>query len=176
MGKMNAVERLERELRKRLPSAEVGIDRPEDERGVWWLDVGQGGLTVAIEWRPGGSFGISTLPTDSLGEGSDELYGSVDRTAARVQELLETGEKTRSPRDVLLQQLREDRDITQEDIARILRVSQASVSKMERRSDMRVSTLGRLIRALGGELEIRARFAGETVRIRQFEREGSEAP
>jgi hypothetical protein len=39
---------------------------------------------------------------------------------------------------------------------------------MERRTDMYVSTLADFIRAMGGSLEINARFPEGTVRIRQF--------
>jgi hypothetical protein len=39
---------------------------------------------------------------------------------------------------------------------------------MERRTDMYVSTLGDFVRAMGGVLEITARFPEGTVRIGQF--------
>lgn len=71
-------------------------------------------------------------------------------------------------REMALNELREAMDITQEHLAKILRVKQAAVSKMERRTDMYVSTLGDFIRAMGGELEITARFPEGAVRIHQF--------
>jgi hypothetical protein len=40
----------------------------------------------------------------------------------------------------------------------LLAVKQASISKMESRTDMSVGTLARAIKAMRGELEIRARF------------------
>jgi len=41
---------------------------------------------------------------------------------------------------------------------------------MERRTDMNISSLRKLIEALGGELELLARFPEYTVKISQFER------
>jgi hypothetical protein len=57
-------------------------------------------------------------------------------------------------------------------------MSQASVSKMERRSEMYLSTLWRIIEAMGGRLEIVAIMPGGAVRIRQFNplRKGNRKP
>lgn len=68
-----------------------------------------------------------------------------------------------------LDELREARDMTQEHLARILHVKQAAISKMERRADMYVSTLKDFIRAMGGQLKIRAEFPDGAVEINQFE-------
>jgi DNA-binding XRE family transcriptional regulator len=70
--------------------------------------------------------------------------------------------------EMALDELREARELTQEQLARILRVNQAAVSKMERRADMYLSTLHGIIKAMGGELEIRAIFPDGVVRINQF--------
>jgi DNA-binding XRE family transcriptional regulator len=67
-----------------------------------------------------------------------------------------------------LYELREARDLTQEQLARVLRVNQAAVSKMERRADMYLSTLNGIIKAMGGKLDIRAIFPDGEVRINQF--------
>jgi transcriptional regulator with XRE-family HTH domain len=68
-----------------------------------------------------------------------------------------------------LDELREARELTQEQLARVLRVNQAAVSKMERRTDMYLSTLQGIIKAMGGQLEIRAVFPDGVVRINQFQ-------
>jgi hypothetical protein len=47
-----------------------------------------------------------------------------------------------------------------------------SISKLERRADMYISTLRSHIRAMGGELEIVARFPDGEVRISNFEEVG----
>jgi DNA-binding XRE family transcriptional regulator len=71
--------------------------------------------------------------------------------------------------EMALDELREARELTQEQLARALNINQAAVSKMERRTDMYLSTLQGFIRAMGGELEIRAVFPDGTVRINQFQ-------
>jgi hypothetical protein len=45
---------------------------------------------------------------------------------------------------------------------------QPSLSKLENQDDMQVSTLRRLIEALGGQLEIIAHLPKGDIRIRQF--------
>jgi DNA-binding transcriptional regulator YiaG len=71
--------------------------------------------------------------------------------------------------EMALTELREARNMTQVNLARVLNVNQAAISKLERRTDMYISTLAEFIRAMGGTLEIRATFPEGTVRIEQFE-------
>jgi hypothetical protein len=69
-----------------------------------------------------------------------------------------------------LRRLRAARELTQENLAKVLRVKQSEVSKIERRTDMYLSTLASYVKAMGGTLEIRAAFpTGEVVKINQFE-------
>ena len=67
-----------------------------------------------------------------------------------------------------LDELREARRLTQEQLAQTLKVNQSAISKLERRADMYVSTLQRMIEAMGGSLEIRANFPEGSVLINQF--------
>jgi ribosome-binding protein aMBF1 (putative translation factor) len=67
-----------------------------------------------------------------------------------------------------LHELRRARGLSQECIAQTLKVSQANVSKIEKRTDMYISTLRSHIRAMGGELEIRAKFPDGEVLINGF--------
>lgn len=67
-----------------------------------------------------------------------------------------------------LQELRHARRLSQEQLAQTLHVKQASISKMERRTDMYIGTLRRVIEAMGGDLDIRANFPDGAVRIRQL--------
>ncbi|MDY7547996.1 XRE family transcriptional regulator [Glaciimonas sp. Gout2] len=67
-----------------------------------------------------------------------------------------------------LAELRRARGLSQKTLAGVLHVDQASISKMERRTDMYISTLRSHIEAMGGELEIVARFPDGTVRIANF--------
>ncbi len=54
--------------------------------------------------------------------------------------------------------LRKARNQTQVELAEKLGIDQAGVSAMENRSDLLVSTLAKYVRALGGDVEIRAVF------------------
>lgn len=81
------------------------------------------------------------------------------RIRARTDELLAA---------LPLNELRKARELSQEEMADLLDVNQATVSKMERRTDMYLSTMRRFVRAMGGELEIRARFPEGVVEIDQF--------
>src|SRR5512135_1930776 len=70
--------------------------------------------------------------------------------------------------EATLRQLREARQRSQEEVAEKLHIKQAAVSKLERRADMYLSTLRSYIEAMGGRLEIIARFPNQAVRIKQF--------
>ena len=67
-----------------------------------------------------------------------------------------------------LQELRQARALSQEQLARTLGIKQASVSKLERRTDMYIQTLRNYIEAMGGQLEVIASFPGGKVKINQF--------
>ena len=68
-----------------------------------------------------------------------------------------------------LQELRQNvANISQEDIAEILRVTQGYISKLERQDDMLLSRLYAFVEALGGHVEILARFKGQEIRVTQF--------
>src|ERR1700742_5186132 len=68
-----------------------------------------------------------------------------------------------------LHELRRARRLSQEQLAEELGATQPEISKMEHRTDMYVSTLRRFVEAMGGELEIVARFPDGAVRINQFQ-------
>jgi transcriptional regulator with XRE-family HTH domain len=68
-----------------------------------------------------------------------------------------------------LYQLREARSLTQVNLAKVLNVNQGAVSRMEKRTDMYVSTLRNFIRAMGGQLQVKAIFPEGEVEIDQFE-------
>lgn len=61
--------------------------------------------------------------------------------------------------------LRRARRLTQEELARRLGIRQSNVSKMERRLDLRVSTLRDVVEAMGGELRITALFPDAEYRL-----------
>src|SRR6266478_1455784 len=57
-----------------------------------------------------------------------------------------------------LKDLRQAVERTQEELAVSLGVGQDTISRIERRSDMLLSTLRRYVEAMGGQLELVARF------------------
>lgn len=66
--------------------------------------------------------------------------------------------KRRVELDIALNELRERRGITQEQVATQLETSRPNVSRIEREDDVRVTTLQRYVAALGGDLELVVRF------------------
>ena len=68
-------------------------------------------------------------------------------------------------KEALLYEIREELHITQETMAEKLNTKQANVSRTERRKDMKLSTLKRYIEAMGGELDIVAKFATNIVHL-----------
>jgi transcriptional regulator with XRE-family HTH domain len=77
--------------------------------------------------------------------------------------------------DMTLHELRQARERSQEDLARELKVGQPAVAKLERRADMYVSNLRRYIEALGGKLEITAKFPDGAVQITNFSELGDKS-
>jgi len=67
-----------------------------------------------------------------------------------------------------LAEVRRTIKLSQEGLSQTLQINQGSVAKIEKRADMYVSTLRRFIEAMGGELEIVAKFADHSVKIRNF--------
>jgi len=70
--------------------------------------------------------------------------------------------------DMLLAEIRREAGLTQTDLAEALGIKQPSLSKLESQEDMQISTLRRIIKALGGELELVAKMPRGTIRLRQF--------
>lgn len=64
-----------------------------------------------------------------------------------------------------LYRLRQARNMTQDELASAMGTTQASVSKLERRSDVYLSSARRYVEAMGGELEITARFPDAAFRL-----------
>lgn len=87
---------------------------------------------------------------------------------ARVEERVR-----KALQEMALDELRSARQLTQAELADVLRVDQGSISKLERRTDMYISTLRRYVEAMGGSLQIRAVFPDGEVQITQFQDEAS---
>ena len=67
-----------------------------------------------------------------------------------------------------LNELRRARGLSQKALAEVLQVQQPSVAKLEWRTDMYISTPRSHIEAMGGELEVIARFPDGAVKIKNF--------
>jgi len=86
-----------------------------------------------------------------------ERIGSDAKRRERLEQM------TRAADDALrLADLRDKKGVSQEALAAVLAVSQANVSRIEHEDDVYLSTLRRYVAALGGQLEITARFGIET--------------
>jgi len=91
---------------------------------------------------------------------------SQERARAKAQTMLA---------EMPLNELRQARGLSQKMLAEVLQVQQPSIAKMEKRTDMYLSTLRSHIEAMGGELEVVARFPDGAVKISNFADLGSKA-
>ena len=67
-----------------------------------------------------------------------------------------------------LQELRNARGLSQKMLAEALHIQQPAIAKLEKRADMYISTLRSHIEAMGGNLEVVARFPDGDVKISNF--------
>ena len=74
-----------------------------------------------------------------------------------------------------LHELRRARGLSQQELAARLHVQQPAIAKLEKRTDMYLSTLRHHVEAMGGRLEVVARFPDGTVKITNFSELGSGA-
>jgi transcriptional regulator with XRE-family HTH domain len=82
------------------------------------------------------------------------------RVARRTQEMLE---------EMALQELRQKLDLTQTQVAELMQMNQAAVANIEPQGDIYLSTLQRFVTALGGSLQLVARFPDREVVLSQFD-------
>ena len=75
-----------------------------------------------------------------------------------------------------LNELRQARGLSQKVLAEVLHVQQPSIAKIEKRTDMYLSTLRSHIEAMGGELDVIARFPDGSVKINNFTDLGAASP
>jgi hypothetical protein len=81
------------------------------------------------------------------------------RVDARVKKAVE---------EMPLSELRRARELTQSTLATAMGINQGDVSKIEQRTDCYISTLRNYVTAMGGELDIVARFPEGAIKINQF--------
>ncbi len=153
---MNSIEKLKTRIEAASPGTLCTMDAPPataSSRAQWFLDCRRGDQHVVVEWRPGQGFGLAT--TDDSGFNSvDEIFPEAqDRQALdRVLDLLQ------GPRPGTVRALRENRGVTQSELAMRLGISEPALSQLEERDDLELSTLRRLVAGLGGTLNVEVRF------------------
>ena len=87
-----------------------------------------------------------------------------DRMSPEAQaQAIEMSEKLEQ--EIALTELRRALNFSQAELAAVLNINQSSVAKMEKRRDMKLGTLRRAIEAMGGALELHARFDDRIVRL-----------
>jgi predicted transcriptional regulator len=96
---------------------------------------------------------------DLLAKMSPERRARIEQGAKKIRD------------DINLRELRKAVKLTQKELAETLEINQAAISKMESQSDMYISTLRRILEAMGGSLKIVAEFPGGEVVIKQFTQE-----
>ncbi len=163
--KMNSITKLQTYIAKMHPEAALALEEPLRQDGIWTLDVDLAGKHLTIDWSADSGFGISRPTKDGFGEGADEKLDTVGQAQKRVNQLLTTNELPAPPMPILLTRLREERGLTQMELATRMGVRQSTISGIERRDDVQFSTLRRVIEALGGKLEILASFSDASYRI-----------
>lgn len=164
-----SIESLERSLKKRFPQAQIALDRPRKESGVWVLDIALDQHPVIVQWQKGKDFSISSSPDRSYGEGADEVYNLEEAAFARIVSLLLSRKFTSPPAAVSLRGLRKEIGLSQTELATILERQQGEISKIERRKDVLVSTLADYARAIQGKLEIIVRLPNGQLRRIELE-------
>ncbi len=75
---------------------------------------------------------------------------------------------TKLRQEMALAEVRKAMSLTQEDLAGMLHIKQAALARLENRTDMYISSLRKYIIALGGELDIVARFPDGEVHIQKL--------
>ncbi len=72
--------------------------------------------------------------------------------------------------EMLLCELRKLHGVSQKELAKKLGIRQPSLSKLEAQDDMQVSTLKRLVEALGGKLIVKVEFPDGALQLKQFDK------
>ncbi len=101
-----------------------------------------------------------------------ELRTSMTQTAREEAD----GMARRMLAEMPLNELRQARGLSQKMLAEVLHVQQPSIAKIEKRTDMYLSTLRSHIEAMGGELDVIARFPDGSVKINNFTELGTNSP
>ena len=167
----NPIQTLGKQLAKDCPDATLSMDEPTQASGVWFLDILRDGHSVNVQWQAKQGFGVSSSPDAHYGEGADEVYEDSEAVRHRVLSLLLSRGETSPPAAVRLAELRRELGLSQIELAERLSVQQGAVSRMERRGDIKVSSLREYCQSLGGTLKLMAQFPNGSAKVIQLEDE-----
>lgn len=149
------IEHLKHLLSKSLPSMHVQVEEPEHTGGSHWVDVIFGKKRHTLQYRPGKGFGLFHEDAE-YGEGPAEIYRTPERAAQRLLQLVADGNSNAGCMG--LKDIRELYGQSQVTLAKKAGVKQPAISRVEKRGELKLSTLAATIKALGGKLEVRAHF------------------
>lgn len=71
---------------------------------------------------------------------------------------------------MFLAEVRKQLGLTQTTVAKAMGVSQSALSQLESQNDLQLSTHSRLVKALGGELDLIARFGDRSIMLAEAAR------
>jgi|SRR5262245_27653397 len=98
------------------------------------------------------------------------LRSQIKRLPAARRKNISRRAKELVAQEMTLRDLRKALELTQADISAKLHMKQEAVSRLERRSDLLLSTLVAYIKAMGGELNLTAKFPNRPlVKLSGFE-------
>ncbi|TDU81717.1 helix-turn-helix protein [Prosthecobacter fusiformis] len=148
------------------PEAEIVIERGGKSSGIWWIDIASGTVHVVVQWTPTLGFSLEEVSSEPVyGELPVERYRTVELALKRMTQLLAESSQAEAG-GVGLRELRDLHGVSQTVLGTKLGIKQAAVSRVEHRSDLHLDTLMAIVQALGGTLEIRARFPDCVVPMR----------
>ncbi len=84
----------------------------------------------------------------------------IEKLSAAQRKKVETRAAQLIAEEMTLREIRKAHKLTQQKIAKSLRIGQEGVSKIEKRSDLLISTLRGYVEAMGGQLSLVAEFPG----------------
>ncbi len=172
--KATQIRRFVSELTKRVRGVRVSEDPPATSGGIWFLDASYRNRSAVVQWHPRKRFGLSRSKEAVYGEGPHEVFAEAMATARRTAELLLENGYTAPPSEAPIARIRLLRGLSQEDLAKRLHVRQSAVSKLERKRNVQIGTLRRVIRALGARLVMRVEWGGRSLELNQFDLPGEE--
>ena len=168
---MSPLDQLNYDLKAEFPDAEIETRSADDPNGFQFLNLLIGEFEVGVEWKSDFGFGISSFnddcsSMDGIFDSPNEWYDTERAAFHRVASLV-FDQRITKPRQAKISEIRHERGMSQEDLSDQLSVKQATYSKLERRDDVKVSSLRRVIEAMGGRLIIQAVFT-DTREVREI--------